>query len=92
MKQKKKKTVHELLNYRIIIEQDENGVFVASVPALQGCYSEGDTYEEAITNVTDVLQLHLQARKTNDAILDDGNTEFIGIKSISIPYGIFAHS
>lgn len=39
-----------VLNYRIIIEQDEDGVYVASIPSLQGCYTEGDTFEEVIQN------------------------------------------
>ena len=34
-----------ILNYRVVIEQDEDRVFVASVPTLQGCYTEGDTYK-----------------------------------------------
>ena len=51
------------LNYRVIVEQDEDGVFVASVPSLQGCYTEGDTFEEALENVKDAIKLHLDARK-----------------------------
>ena len=53
----------KVLNYRVIIEQDEDGVYVASVPSLQGCYTEGDTFEEAIKNVKDVIKLHIAARK-----------------------------
>ncbi|MDO8603798.1 MAG: type II toxin-antitoxin system HicB family antitoxin, partial [bacterium] len=34
----------------IVIEQDEDGYF-AFCPALQGCYSQGKTYEEAISNI-----------------------------------------
>ena len=81
----------KVLNYRVIIEQDEDGVFVASVPALQGCYTEGDTFEEALENIRDVIRLHLKARKERGILPDDSRTEFIGIKNISIPYGAFAH-
>lgn len=79
----------KVLNYRVIIEQDEDGVFVASVPALQGCYTEGDTFEEALENVRDVIQLHLEARKAHGILPDDSHTEFVGIKNITIPYGAF---
>lgn len=79
-----------ILNYRVVIEQDEEGIFVASVPTLQGCYTEGDTYEEVIKNIEDVIKLHLKAREINEA--DDSLTEFIGIKNISFPYGAFATS
>lgn len=82
----------KVLNYRVIIEQDEDGVFVASVPALQGCYTEGDTFEEALDNAKDVIKLHLEAKKERGLLPDDSQTEFIGVKNISIPYGTFAHS
>lgn len=79
-----------ILNYRVVIEQDEDKVFVASVPTLQGCYTEGDTYEEVIKNIKDVIKLHLKAKRINET--DDSLTEFIGIKNISFPYGTFATS
>jgi len=83
----------KVLNYRVIIEQDEDGVFVASVPALQGCYTEGDTFEEVLENVRDVIKLHLVARKARIVLPDDSQTEFVGVKNISIPYyGLLAHS
>lgn len=81
-----------VLNYRVIIEQDEDGVFVASVPTLQGCYTEGDTFEEALDNAKDVVKLHIEARKERGLLPDDSQTEFVGVKNISIPYGAFAHS
>ena len=37
--------------YRILIEKDENGIYIASCPALQGCYSQGDTVDEALQNI-----------------------------------------
>ena len=77
-----------ILNYRVVIEMDEDGVYVASVPTLQGCYTEGDTYEEVVKNIKDVIKLHLEAREAYQ--VDDSQTEFIGIKNISIPYGAFA--
>ena len=45
----------------IIIEQDDDGYF-ATCPELQGCYSQGDTYEEVISNIKDAINLHLQDR------------------------------
>lgn len=49
--------------YKVIIEQDEDGLFVASCPALQGCYTEGETYEEALENIKDAIRLHIEARR-----------------------------
>lgn len=49
--------------YKVIIEQDEDGLFVASCPALQGCYTQGQTYEEALENIKDAIRLHIEARR-----------------------------
>jgi predicted RNase H-like HicB family nuclease/predicted RNA binding protein YcfA (HicA-like mRNA interferase family) len=45
----------------IVIEGDSDGYYV-SCPALQGCYSQGDTYEEAVANIKDAIRLHLEDR------------------------------
>jgi predicted RNase H-like HicB family nuclease len=49
------------LTLPIVIEGDADGYFV-SCPALQGCYSQGDTYEEAVENIKDAIRFHLQDR------------------------------
>ena len=49
------------LTLPIVIEADADGYFV-SCPALQGCYSQGDTYEEAVANIKDAIRLHLDDR------------------------------
>ena len=49
------------LTLPIIVEADADGYFV-SCPALQGCYSQGDTYEVAIANIKDAIHLHLEDR------------------------------
>ncbi|KKU46179.1 MAG: hypothetical protein UX62_C0001G0025 [Microgenomates group bacterium GW2011_GWA2_46_7] len=87
----KKKT--KVLNYRVILEQDEDGVFIASVPSLQGCYTQGSTFEEAMNNIRDAIELHLSVKKDLVNESDDTHTEFVGVKNISIPspYGTFAH-
>ena len=48
-------------DFPIIIEQDDVGYF-ATCPELQGCYSQGDTYEEVFSNIKDAINLHLQDR------------------------------
>jgi predicted RNase H-like HicB family nuclease len=44
-----------------VIEKDEDGYFV-SCPVLQGCYSQGDSYEEAVDNIEDAIRLHIEDR------------------------------
>lgn len=50
-------------NSRVIIEQDEDGVFVASAPAVPGCHSQGASYEEAVTNIQEAIELCLEVAK-----------------------------
>jgi predicted RNase H-like HicB family nuclease len=54
-------SVMKQLTLPIIVEADSDGYFV-SCPALQGCYSQGDTYEEAVQNIKDAIRLHLEDR------------------------------
>jgi len=49
--------------FNIVVERDEDGVYIASCPALQGCHSQGDTYEEAVENLKDAIRLHIEARR-----------------------------
>lgn len=49
------------LTFPIIVEGDSDGYYV-SCPALQGCYSQGDTYEEAVANIKDAIRLHIEDR------------------------------
>ena len=48
----------------IVIEKDKDGYFVFC-PALQGCYTQGDSYEEALTNIEDAIRLHIEDRRTS---------------------------
>jgi predicted RNase H-like HicB family nuclease len=52
-------------NYKftIVIERDEDGLYIASVPLLQGCYTQGDSYKEALENIKDAIKLHIEARQ-----------------------------
>jgi predicted RNase H-like HicB family nuclease len=47
-----------------LIEADAEGYFV-SCPALQGCHSQGDTYDKAIANIEDAIRLHLDDRNAD---------------------------
>ncbi|HHT9121132.1 MAG TPA: type II toxin-antitoxin system HicB family antitoxin, partial [Candidatus Hypogeohydataceae bacterium YC41] len=47
--------------FSVIIEKDKEGYF-AFCPELQGCYTQGDTYEEAVENIKDAIRLHVEDR------------------------------
>jgi len=49
------------MKYRVLIQKDEDGVFVAEVPALPGCISQGKSREEALHNITEAIELYLES-------------------------------
>ena len=51
----------KLYHFAIVAEHDKDGYYVFC-PELQGCYSQGDTYEEALENIRDAVRLHLEDR------------------------------
>ena len=51
------------MKYRIVIEQDEDGKYVSHCPTFPGCWSQGDTREEAITNIKDAISGYLASLK-----------------------------
>ena len=51
------------MKYRIVIEPDEDGAFVAEVPALPGCISQGPTRAEAVENAREAITAYLESLK-----------------------------
>lgn len=49
------------MKYRVLIETDEDGVFVATVPSLPGCVADGRTRGEAIASVKDAIALYVES-------------------------------
>ncbi len=48
------------MNIKVLIEKGEDGYFVASVPSLKGCWSQGKTREEALANIREAIELYLE--------------------------------
>jgi predicted RNase H-like HicB family nuclease len=49
------------MDFRIFLEKDEDGWYIATVPALPGCISQGKTEEDAKRNIAEAIELHLKA-------------------------------
>ncbi len=60
----------------VVIEKDKDGYF-AYCPLIQGCYTQGDTYEEALENIKDAVKLHLEE-------IEASNQKFTYPESISV--------
>jgi predicted RNase H-like HicB family nuclease len=54
------------MKYRVIIEQDEDGIFVAEVPSLPGCISQGETRAEALRNIREAIEVYIESLKAHN--------------------------
>jgi len=50
--------------FSVVTEKDSEGYF-AFCPELQGCYTQGDTYEDVLGNIKDAIRLHIEDRVEN---------------------------
>jgi len=55
--------------YPVLVEPCEEGGFFASCSLLQGCHAEGQTYGEAIDNIKEVIQAHLEIKQKHNEII-----------------------
>ena len=80
----------KVLNFKVIIEQDEDSLFVADVPAIPGCYTQGKTYEEAVEKIHEVIELCLEEAKYDPVyrakidLNEASGDKFLGITSVPV--------
>jgi predicted RNase H-like HicB family nuclease len=48
------------MKLRVVLERSDEGGYTAYVPSLPGCISEGDTREEALSNIREAIDLYLE--------------------------------
>jgi predicted RNase H-like HicB family nuclease len=58
----------DTMKLHVIIDKDEAGYYVAEVPALPGCLSQGKTYDEAITNIKEAIEGWLEVMESRQAV------------------------
>ncbi|MBT5531330.1 MAG: type II toxin-antitoxin system HicB family antitoxin [Cytophagia bacterium] len=54
------------MKYRIVIEPDEDGIYIAECPSLPGCISQGETRNEAIVNIQDAIKGYIESLRQHD--------------------------
>ncbi len=70
------------MKFRVLIEQDEDGIFVATCPALPGCISQGKTHGEARANIADAICGYLESlRKHNEPIPPSITEEVVEVEA-----------
>ncbi|MBI4272529.1 type II toxin-antitoxin system HicB family antitoxin [Candidatus Uhrbacteria bacterium] len=75
--------------FKVIIERDEDGFFVASVPALPGCVTQGETIDELNENIQDAIALCLEVAAKNPQYasriqLFSYDPVFVGLETVTI--------
>ncbi len=65
------------IKFRVLIEQDEDGIFVAEVPALPGCISQGSTRKEALVNAQEAMELYIESLEAHGDPIPPAITEEI---------------
>ncbi|MBL0127743.1 MAG: type II toxin-antitoxin system HicB family antitoxin [Flavobacteriales bacterium] len=74
----------ETIHLPLIVETDEDGVFIVSCPAFKGCHSYGKTVEEAMANVREVIEMCMQEERPMHL------NRFVGFREIEMPAGRLA--
>ena len=61
------------MEYKIVLEPDtEDGGYVVHCPALPGCYSQGDTRQEAIENIREAIEAYIESLKKDNLPIPPG--------------------
>lgn len=64
--------------YYVLIERDADGMYIGEVPQLKACYSQGETIDELMSNMREVIELCLEEQ--DDAV----TAEFIGVQKVVV--------
>lgn len=67
--------------FTIVIEQDEDGIYVASVPELEGCHTQAKTLDELRERIKEAIQLYLEVESS---IVKEVPLEFVGIQKVEV--------
>ena len=70
------------MQFTVYIEQDEDGMYVGSVPAIRSCHAQGKTQEEMLNNLEDVIKLCLR----NENKKEIEKHKFVGIQNVELSY------
>jgi predicted RNase H-like HicB family nuclease len=71
------------INLPVIVEKDEDGFYVVECPLLRGCYTQGETLDEALTNIREVIEMCLED-ETEDVISDIANIQEFSFHTLAV--------
>ena len=68
--------------FNVVIEQDSEGYYIASVPALRGCHTQAKSVDELMERIKEAIELCLEVRNEQIEQLD-----FVGVHRVTVNYG-----
>ena len=74
----------KVLNFSVILEPDPSGGYVVSCPELPGCYSQGDTVEEALENIKEAILLTLEDLMESKEPIPEPRQVLVSTVSVSL--------
>ena len=72
-----------LYKFSVVIEKDRDGYF-AFCPELQGCYTQGDSYEEVMENIKDAIRLHVEDRIENGEEIQQSESVSLTLMEVAV--------
>jgi predicted RNase H-like HicB family nuclease len=70
------------MRYTVVLEAEADGGYVASVPALLGCVSQGDSREEALANIQEAIELYIEdCRAAGDPVPTEAGKKFVEVEA-----------
>jgi len=71
-----------MMNYTVILQCESDGGFVATVPALPGCVSQGDTRDDALANIREAIEVYLEdCLATGEEVPTEAGREIVEVES-----------
>ena len=70
--------------FHVIIEQDEDGVYIGKVPELKGCLSQGSTLDELMKNIKEAIELCLEVQSATPTKIDQESIKFVGVQEVEV--------
>jgi predicted RNase H-like HicB family nuclease len=72
-----------IYRFSVVIEKDIDGYF-AFCPELQGCFTQGDTYEEVVGNIRDAIRLHIEDRIENNEDIPQAESVSLTLMEVAV--------
>ena len=69
----------QILNFNVLIEQDEDGIYIAKVSEIEGCYTQGKSLNEVLERIKEAIEVCLEADKENIIPM-----KFIGLQKVEL--------